>query len=82
MVTTIDRAGRLVIPKAIRERLGLRGGEQAQVEELDGEIRLSRPKPGAQLVATEHGLLTASADSGLPGLGPEEVRDLLERTRR
>jgi AbrB family looped-hinge helix DNA binding protein len=42
MITTIDRAGRLVIPKAIRDRLGLRGGEQVEVEERDGEIRVTR----------------------------------------
>lgn len=82
MITTIDRAGRVVIPKAIRDRLGLRGGEQLEVDECDGEIRVARPKRGAQLVRTEHGLLTAGPDAGLPGLGPEEVRELLERTRR
>lgn len=82
MITTIDGAGRLVVPKAIRDRLGLRGGEQLQVEEWDGEIRVTRPKAGARLVRTEHGLLTAGPDSALPGLGPEEVRELLERTRR
>jgi len=82
MITTIDAAGRVVIPKAIRDRLGLRGGEQVEVEERDGEIFVTRPKRGARLVRTEHGLLAAGPDSELPGLGPEEVRDLLERTRR
>jgi AbrB family looped-hinge helix DNA binding protein len=82
MVTTIDQAGRIVIPKPIRDRLGLRGGEQVQVEEREGEIVVSRPRPGARLVRTEHGLLTASPDAGLPGLGPDEVRELLERSRR
>jgi AbrB family looped-hinge helix DNA binding protein len=82
MITTIDRAGRLVIPKAIRDRLGFRGGEQVEVEERDGEIRVTRPKRGAKLVRTEHGLLTAGPDAELPGLGPAEVRELLERSRR
>jgi AbrB family looped-hinge helix DNA binding protein len=82
MFVTIDRAGRLVVPKPIRDRLGLRGGERLEVEEHDGEIRMSRLKPGARLVRTEHGLLTASAAAELPGLGPDEVRELLERTRR
>lgn len=82
MITTIDRVGRIVIPKAIRDRLGLRGGEQIEVQEQDGEIRLTRPKRGARLVRSESGLLTADPDAGLPGLGPEEVRELLERSRR
>jgi AbrB family looped-hinge helix DNA binding protein len=82
MITTIDKAGRLVIPKSIRDRLGLRGGEEVDVEERDGEIRVTRPRRGVRLVPTEHGLLTAERSADLPGLGPEEVRDLLERTRR
>ena len=82
MITTIDKAERLVIPKAIRDRLGLRGGEQVEVEELEGEIRVTRPRRGVQLVRSEGGLLTADPAAELPGLGPEEVRDLLERSRR
>lgn len=82
MITTIDRAGRLVIPKTIRDRLGLRGGEAVEVEETDGEIRVTRPKPGVKLVETKDGRLIADPEAQLPGLGPEEVRALLERTRR
>lgn len=82
MITTIDKAGRLVIPKAIRDRLGLRGGERVEVEERDGEIRVTRPRRGVQLVRSDNGLLTADPRSELPGLGPEGVRDLLERSRR
>lgn len=82
MITTIDKAGRLVIPKSIRDRLGLRGGEQVEVEERDGEIRVTRPRRGVKLVPTERGLLTAESSGELPGLGPDEVRELLERTRR
>jgi AbrB family looped-hinge helix DNA binding protein len=82
MITTIDAAGRLVIPKAIRDRLGLRGGEKLEVEEWDGEITVARPKRRVRLVRRENGLLSASPDSDMPGLGPDEVRELLERTRR
>jgi AbrB family looped-hinge helix DNA binding protein len=82
MITTIDKAGRLVIPKPIRDRLGLRGGERVEVEERDGEIRVTRPRRGVTLVRTPSGLLTAERTPDLPGLGPEEVRELLERTRR
>ena len=82
MIATIDGAGRLVIPKAIRERLGLRGGEELEVEEWDGQITVARRKRGVRLVRSEHGILTAAPDSDLPGLGPEEIRELLERGRR
>ncbi len=82
MQVVIDRAGRLVIPKAIRDRLGIRGGESLEVVELDGEVRLSRPKGGVELIESEHGILTTRDGGELPGLDAAEVRDLLERTRR
>jgi len=40
MRTTIDRAGRVVIPAAIRERAGLTAGAELEVTEDDLGIRL------------------------------------------
>jgi len=58
MVIAIDKAGRVVIPASIRERLGLRPGTPLEVEIGDGSIRLApvgaAPKlvrKGARLVA-------------------------------
>jgi AbrB family looped-hinge helix DNA binding protein len=36
--TTIDKFGRLVIPKNIRDRLGLKAGVEVEIEEHDNEI--------------------------------------------
>lgn len=82
MLTTIDRAGRLVIPKRIRNRLGLRGGEQLEIEEEGGAIRIARPKRRVELLDTEQGIPTANFDPPLPTTTPEEVREVLERVRR
>lgn len=79
VIATIDKAGRVVIPKRLRDRLGLRGGEELEVEELHGRIEMRRRQRDARLVETERRILTM--ESG-PGLGPDEVRELLERTRR
>lgn len=79
MRTAIDSAGRLVIPKRIRDRLALRGGEELEIEEFDGRIELRRPRNDAPLVQESNGLL--AMESG-PGLGPDEVRTVLEQTRR
>lgn len=79
MVTTIDKAGRIVIPKHIRDRLALRGGEEVEIEEYDGRIEITRPARDVRLVRTSNGLLTM--ESG-PGFGPDEVRALLEQSRR
>jgi AbrB family looped-hinge helix DNA binding protein len=47
MEVTLDRFGRLVIPKRVREDLGLRPGAVLEVEERDDQIVLSvrREKP-------------------------------------
>lgn len=81
MRTTIDSAGRLVVPKAIRDRLGLRGGDAVEVEERGGRIEVTRPPRNVGLVEGEHGLLVPEPGSEMPGLGPDEVRALLERSR-
>jgi len=82
MPIAIDGAGRIVIPKAVRDRLGLRAGDALELEEHDGEIVLRPPERHLQLVPTDGGLLTAAPDADLPGLGPDDVRELLERPRR
>jgi AbrB family looped-hinge helix DNA binding protein len=50
MRTTIDKAGRLVIPAAARERLGLAPGTTLEVSVDETGLRLERVAPGPQLV--------------------------------
>lgn len=51
MKTTIDKAGRVVIPAALRERAGLAPGVQIEVRIGDGgDITISRPVPPPKLV--------------------------------
>lgn len=50
MRTTIDKAGRVVIPAAIRERLGLRAGAELEITEDDRGVRLERVAPGPRFV--------------------------------
>lgn len=82
MRSTIDRAGRIVVPKPIRDRLMLAGGEELDIDEIDGRIVIGRPRREVELVETPYGLLAAEPGANLPGIGPAEVRELLERTRR
>jgi AbrB family looped-hinge helix DNA binding protein len=85
MRTTIDRAGRIVIPKPIRERSGLRHPQEVEVETApDGAITIRRPARRIGLVRDEDGFLHADpeATKDLPQVTPEDVRDVLERTRR
>jgi AbrB family looped-hinge helix DNA binding protein len=50
MKTTIDKAGRVVIPASIRERAGLAPGTELEVTLADLGVRLERVAVGPRLV--------------------------------
>lgn len=50
MQTTIDRAGRVVIPAEVRKRLGLTAGTEVDVVVEGFAVRLVRAVAGPQLV--------------------------------
>jgi AbrB family looped-hinge helix DNA binding protein len=50
MRTTIDKAGRVVIPASIRERAGLTPGAALEIVEDETGIRLERVAAGPKLV--------------------------------
>ena len=50
MRTTIDKAGRLVIPAAIRDRAGLSPGATIEISLDDGVVRMERVAEGPRLV--------------------------------
>jgi AbrB family looped-hinge helix DNA binding protein len=66
MRTTIDKAGRVVIPAGIRERAGFVAGAELEVTEDDLGIRLQRVATGPKLVKIGRRLVarpTAPTDS-------------------
>lgn len=50
MKTTIDKAGRVVIPAAVRERVGFAAGTTLEIEVDEFGVRLQRAAPGPRLV--------------------------------
>lgn len=50
MRTTIDRAGRVVIPAAIRDRAGLTPGAELEITADETGVRIERVAPGPRLV--------------------------------
>jgi AbrB family looped-hinge helix DNA binding protein len=56
MKTTLDRFGRLVVPKKIRNKLGLRAGSAIEIEEHENEIVL-KPAGHEAPLQMEGGLL-------------------------
>lgn len=81
MRTTIDKAGRVVVPKELRDILGLRGGEALEIRETDGRIELEPIPAKIRLEERAEGLV-AVTDEELPPLSDELVRETLERSRR
>ncbi|MCZ7590053.1 MAG: AbrB/MazE/SpoVT family DNA-binding domain-containing protein [Gaiella sp.] len=81
MKTAIDRLGRVVVPKPIRDKLGLLGGEALEVEERDGVIELRPAVTEVRTIDTPEGPVARPLEK-LPPLTDEHVRDTLEQVRR
>ena len=81
MRSTIDAAGRVVVPKVMRERLGLTGGRAIEIRERDGRLEIEPALVAMKLVKRKHGMVAVPARK-LPPLTDEIVRDTIERIRR
>lgn len=81
MRTTIDGAGRVVIPKAVRDAAGLGPGTELEVEFRDGRVELEPASVPMHLVRRGSGVAVEPA-ADLPPLTVEDVRDVLEHIRR
>ena len=81
MKTTIDSAGRIVVPKPLRDALGLKAGQSVEIRAGDGRLEIEIAASPMQLKKRGKGVV-AVPDEPLPPLTAEEVRDTLERIRR
>jgi AbrB family looped-hinge helix DNA binding protein len=82
MRTTIDAAGRVVIPKQLRSAASLQPGQELEITERDGRIEIEPVSAPVQLVERDGFLAAEVSDEPAPALTASEVRDILERTRR
>jgi AbrB family looped-hinge helix DNA binding protein len=64
MRTTIDKAGRVVIPVTIRERAGLSPGSELEITVDDTGVRLERVASGPRLVKIGRRLVARPTASG------------------
>jgi AbrB family looped-hinge helix DNA binding protein len=71
----IDPAGRVVLPKKIRERFRLHGGDTLMLEVKGDAIELRPKKPTAQLRQV-NGVLVLASEMSLPA-----ERDLVAESR-
>lgn len=81
MITTIDSAGRIVVPKRLREELGFKPGQRLELSVADGRLEVEHPRTPIRLEERD-GQLVAVTDREMPTLTAEMVRDTLEQIRR
>ncbi len=82
METTIDSAGRIVVPKSLREAMHLRPGQVVDIIYADGRLEIAVPTTPAHLVRNAAGRLVAATEVEMPPLSAEATRDTLEEVRR
>jgi AbrB family looped-hinge helix DNA binding protein len=80
MKATIDSAGRVVIPKKIRDAAGLKAGTELEVRLRDGRIEIEPAYLPVRLVR-EGTLLVAVPEIPVEPLTVEEVRAVQEAIR-
>jgi AbrB family looped-hinge helix DNA binding protein len=81
MRVAIDKVGRIVIPKSMRDALGIDGPTELELTERDGALELTVPYIKAHLEVRD-GLSVIVPDEPVPPLTAEMVRDVLERVRK
>jgi AbrB family looped-hinge helix DNA binding protein len=79
MRATIDAAGRLVIPKPLRDELGFTPGTELDLQAVDGRLEASVPSR-IRVEQGPHGVRFAA--EGGQRLTSDQIRSLLERGRR
>jgi AbrB family looped-hinge helix DNA binding protein len=77
---TIDKAGRVVIPKPLREELHLEPGDSLEMESTGEQIML-RPIRGTGPLTKEHGVWVFHSGQPLPASATDEMLQLIREER-
>ncbi|MCL4414072.1 MAG: AbrB/MazE/SpoVT family DNA-binding domain-containing protein [Actinobacteria bacterium] len=80
MRTTIDKAGRIVVPKQIRDRLHLSEGCLLDIEERDGAVELRPASVEIEVVETPQGPVAVPSEP-LPALTDAIVQETVDHLR-
>ena len=76
----IDKAGRVVIPKPLREELHLEAGDALEMETTGEQITL-RPVRGTGPLTKEHGVWVFHSGQPLPASATDEMLELIREER-
>jgi AbrB family looped-hinge helix DNA binding protein len=77
---SIDRSGRLVLPKAIREEAGIEPGMPLRVSVRDGRIEIE-PEYAKIRVVEKNGMRVAQLVDPMPPISEKTIRALSHRLR-
>lgn len=80
MKSTIDAAGRIVVPKSLRLALGLKPGQPLEIRARDGRLEIEITATPMKLQKRGNGVV-AVPDRQLLPLTADQVREILERVR-
>lgn len=81
MRVKIDAAGRLVIPQQLRWRLGVDGGGEVELTELEGKLEISAAPTPMHTERTAGDVLVLRPEHELPTMSVDTARDVLDETR-
>ncbi len=78
---TIDRSGRLVIPKPLRDELGIEPGQPLRASVHDGRLEIEPEPIDAELVEVD-GVLVITPLEPVSPISRDDVRSIIESVRR
>lgn len=74
---TVDKKGRIVIPKHLREGLGLREGAKVKLTLKEEKILITRPITPEKFIHEMEGCI--KEDSPVPKINPLELKKIWEK---
>jgi AbrB family looped-hinge helix DNA binding protein len=81
MRTTIDSGGRVVVPKAMRDAMGLVAGSEVDISFVGGHLEIDVPSRDFE-IAMRGSVPVLTSPDPMPQLDPDLVRQVLEDGRR
>jgi AbrB family looped-hinge helix DNA binding protein len=80
MRVTIDRAGRMVVPKALRNQLRIAPGAELEARVEGGEL-IARPVGPEVILVDEDGRLVATTSAPVEPMTTDDLLHLIDESR-